>query len=102
MRISAAKFTNWRSIRELSFSAGRITALVGANNAGKTAILSALNFLMGAKWPQSRSLDDSDIYGRSRKAGMCIHVWFDPETDGLFSAWYQYAPEGEGETCARV
>lgn len=102
MRISSVKITNWRSIKDLSFSAGRITALVGANNAGKTAILSALNFLLGSKWPMSQSLEDSDFYGRSRKAGMCIQVWFEPETDGLHSAWYQYASESEGETGARV
>jgi putative ATP-dependent endonuclease of OLD family len=102
LRITHGKILNWHSIREVSFAAGRVTKLVGANAAGKTAILSALNFLMGSKWPSSQGLEDSDFYGHTRKAGMRIQVWFEPETDGPYSAWYQYAAEGEGETGGKV
>ncbi len=76
--------------------------MVGANNAGKTALLSALNFLMGAKWPSHQSLEESDFYGRTRRRGMRVQVWFEPEDGSPYSAWYEYASESRGETGARM
>jgi putative ATP-dependent endonuclease of OLD family len=101
MRLSAVKIKHWRSIREVSFSTGRVTALVGANNAGKTAILSALNFLMGPTWPSTRGLEDGDFYRRQRENGLKVEVWFE-EGAGLHSAWYEVAADEEGQTGARV
>jgi putative ATP-dependent endonuclease of the OLD family len=102
MRITSAKLTNWRSCREVSFAAGRITAFVGANNAGKTAILSALDFLMGANWPSVQRLEDGDFYGRTRKLGMRVQVWFEREQGEPYSAWFEVASEENGETGGRV
>ena len=101
MRLSGISIKNWRSIRELSFPIGRTTALVGANNAGKTAILSAMSFLMGPTWPSNRGLEDSDFYRRRRNDGMKVEIWFE-DGAGLHSAWYEAASDDAGETGARV
>lgn len=102
MRLSHIEIRNWRSIQRVSFPVGRITALVGPNNAGKTSILCALNFLMGSKWPMARDLDDGDFFRRSRSDGMLVKVNFERTGDNLDSAWFQYAEEGKGDTGARV
>ena len=102
MRIKHARIQNWRSCRDVSFSPGRITGLVGANDAGKTSILSALDFLMGSKWPTIQSLEDSDFYGRSRRNGLKIQVWFEPEDDAPYTAWFEVPPEPGGTSGARI
>ncbi|WP_181182774.1 MULTISPECIES: AAA family ATPase [unclassified Mesorhizobium] len=66
MKISRVQIANWRSIKHIDFYPQDICILVGANNAGKTNILSAINFLLGERWPMPGNLDDSDYYGRDR------------------------------------
>ena len=102
MRITHAKIQNWRSIREASFAARRMTSLVGANNAGKTGLLSALDFLMGSSWPSPQRLEDKDFFGRTRREGMKIQVWFEPMADAPYTAWFEVASASGGETGARV
>ncbi|MFC3631890.1 AAA family ATPase [Paracoccus angustae] len=58
MKITYVKIENWRSIKSVEFAPSDITVLVGSNNAGKTNILSAINFLLGERWP-SRSASRS-------------------------------------------
>ena len=43
---------NFRSIRHLSVDLGETTVFVGPNNAGKTAILDALRFVLTRRWGQ--------------------------------------------------
>ena len=43
MRISHISINYFRSIRDCSLSLHEITAIIGENNAGKTALLRALN-----------------------------------------------------------
>jgi putative ATP-dependent endonuclease of OLD family len=47
MLISHVVIQNWRSVKDTDFAPSDMTVLVGANNAGKTNILSAINFLLG-------------------------------------------------------
>lgn len=46
MRIHEVKIENFRSIKKATFRMNKITAVVGENNAGKTAVLRAINAVM--------------------------------------------------------
>jgi putative ATP-dependent endonuclease of OLD family len=76
MKISRVVIKNWRSVKHVDFQpAGNMTILIGANNAGKSNILSAINFLIGDRWPMSGNLLDTDFYLRDRKRE--IHIQLD-------------------------
>lgn len=55
MRLTSVKITNFRSCKDVSLDLGAMHALVGANNAGKSTILRALDFLFN---PSTSKLDD--------------------------------------------
>lgn len=82
MRISRIIIRNWRSVKEADFEPADMTVLVGANNAGKTNILSAVNFLIGDRWPMPGNLLDSDFYLNDRCREIFIQLDFD---DALYS-----------------
>lgn len=81
MRIAHVRIRGWRSIKDIQLRPGRVTALVGPNNAGKTSILSGLNFLLGDRYPQSQALEDKDFFGKRRDQGVEIAVEFEPVSD---------------------
>jgi putative ATP-dependent endonuclease of OLD family len=74
LKITRVQIANWRSIKEIDFNPEDICILVGANNAGKTNILSAINFLLGERWPMPANLDDADFYGRDRNNHVHIRL----------------------------
>lgn len=76
MKISRVIIRNWRSVKEADFEPADMTVLVGANNAGKTNILSAINFLMGDRWPAPGNLLDSDFYLSDRRREIFIQLDF--------------------------
>lgn len=49
MKIESVIITNFRSIKNAVIRMHDITAIVGENNAGKTAVLRALNSVMNFK-----------------------------------------------------
>jgi len=51
MKINKVVIKNFRSIKSLEFNPSNICVLVGENNAGKTNVLTAINFLLGEIWP---------------------------------------------------
>lgn len=77
MKITHVEIANWRSIKCIDFSPEDICILVGANNAGKTNILSAINFILGERWPMPANLDDSDFYDRNRDNSINIRLSLD-------------------------
>ncbi|MCV3240646.1 ATP-dependent nuclease [Mesorhizobium sp. ZC-5] len=77
MKITRVQIANWRSIKYVDFYPEDICILVGANNAGKTNILSAINFILGERWPMPANLDDSDFYGRIRDNSVYIRLCLD-------------------------
>lgn len=77
MRISRVIIENWRSVKYADFQPADMTVLVGANNAGKTNILSAINFLIGDRWPMPGNLLDTDYYLCDRARD--IHIQLDFE-----------------------
>ncbi len=91
MKISRVVIKNWRSIKEVDFRPSDITILVGANNAGKTNILSAINFLLGDRWPMPGNLDDTDYYLGDRKRPIHIELEFEnaPYTKVIFNTSYE-------------
>ncbi|WP_293678500.1 AAA family ATPase [uncultured Phenylobacterium sp.] len=74
MRITRVAIKRWRSIKDLQFYPDDITVLVGPNNAGKTNILSAINFLLGDRWPMPANLEDSDFYAGDRTRDIEIRL----------------------------
>lgn len=54
-----------------------MTILVGANNSGKTNILSAINFLIGDRYPIPANLLDTDYYLSDRERDIHIQLDFD-------------------------
>lgn len=77
MKITRVQIANWRSIKCVDFFPEDICILVGANNAGKTNILSAINFILGERWPMPANLEDSDFYGRNRDNSVYIRLVLD-------------------------
>ena len=77
MRISRAIIENWRSVKYADFEPTDMTILVGANNSGKTNILSAINFLIGDRYPIPANLLDTDYYLSDRERDIHIQLDFD-------------------------
>lgn len=77
MKIVYVRIENWRSIKSVEFSPADVTVLVGSNNAGKTNILSAINFILGDRWPMPANLQDSDYYAGDRTRDIVISLYLD-------------------------
>jgi putative ATP-dependent endonuclease of the OLD family len=77
VKIVYVRIENWRSIKSVEFSPEDVTVLVGSNNAGKTNILSAINFILGDRWPMPANLQDSDYYAGDRTRDIVISLYLD-------------------------
>src|SRR3982751_5363564 len=63
MRISRLRIENFRSIRDLSISLGETNVFIGANNAGKTAILDAIRIVLTRRWGQKGTgFTENDVH----------------------------------------
>lgn len=87
MRIRRIRIENFRSIKLLEFEPADICALVGSNNAGKTNILTALNFLLGETYPSRRGLLASDYYNQDTTKPIMIGVEFEPNDSNIQKVW---------------
>jgi len=76
MKITRVIIKNWRSIKDVEFYPSDMTVLIGANNAGKTNILSAINLLLGDRYPMPGNLADSDFYQGDRTKRLYIRIDF--------------------------
>lgn len=74
MKITRIEIDHWRSIKSIDFNPADITVLVGANNAGKTNIMSAVNFVLGERFPMPANLLDTDFYGSDRNNQISIVI----------------------------
>ncbi|WP_187149080.1 ATP-dependent nuclease [Phenylobacterium zucineum] len=52
MQISSVRIENFRCVRELELDLDETTVLIGANNAGKTAIMEAIRIVLTRRWGQ--------------------------------------------------
>lgn len=58
MKLTHVRIQNFRSCRDISIELGGMHALVGANNADKSSILRALDFLFN---PSAKSLNEESL-----------------------------------------
>ncbi len=58
MRLTTLRIQNFRSCRDITLEIGGMHALVGSNNAGKSTVLRALDFLFT---PNTKSLNEESI-----------------------------------------
>jgi putative ATP-dependent endonuclease of OLD family len=79
MRINRIKIKNFRSIQSLEFSVGRICALIGPNNAGKSNILLALHRVLARDWVSVSTFSEDDVYGRDANKDIEIALGLEPE-----------------------
>lgn len=76
MAVRKIHIENFRSIRELDFEPTMLTALIGKNNVGKSNVLSAIELLLGEKWPPY-ALKEDDIYNQDETLTGKIELYFD-------------------------
>lgn len=63
MRITRVHIENFRSVRNLDIELGDATVLIGANNAGKTAILDAVRIVLTRRWGQrGTGFTENDVH----------------------------------------
>lgn len=74
--LKKVEIKNFRSIKEGSVQLQNLAALVGANNAGKTNLLRAINFILGKKWP--KYFDPTDFCDFAEDDQGYIKLYFDP------------------------
>jgi len=78
MKIEKVHIKNFRSIKDLEFRfpESGIMVLVGANNAGKSNIVRAINNILGESW-WGKNIDEVDFYMRIRRNTIEIEIEFD-------------------------
>lgn len=62
MKITEIKIEKFRSIKKASFTVKDITAVVGENNAGKTAVLRAVNAVLNYQYEEANFINKSHQY----------------------------------------
>lgn len=69
MRVTTLSIEHYRSIEDVTirFPEGKPVVLFGPNNAGKSNILSAINRILGERYPTYVEMLDSDYYMRDKK-----------------------------------
>jgi len=77
MRITKVIIENYRSIKHVEIDFKSLFGLIGANSAGKSNILRALNLILGEKYPMPHSLSKKDFYNEDFSNNIKIEVYFD-------------------------
>jgi predicted ATP-dependent endonuclease of OLD family len=77
MSIKRIFIENFRSIKQINFEPTSLNALIGRNNVGKSNILSALEIVLGDKWPPF-VITENDLFNKDTSLKCTIEVYFDP------------------------
>lgn len=78
MKIKSIRLKNFRSIGDsIEIHLPQICAFVGANNAGKSNILSALNKVLGKDWITVNNFNDEDVYQKNAENDIQIDIEFE-------------------------
>jgi putative ATP-dependent endonuclease of OLD family len=84
MKLTQLRIQNFRSCRDVSLEIGNMQALVGANNAGKSAVLRALDFLFN---PSTKSLNEESFWNKDTTLEIRVEALFtglkEKETEAL-------------------
>lgn len=78
MKLTNVRIQNFRSCRDVSLEVGGMHALVGANNAGKSAVLRALDFLFN---PSAKSLNEESFWNKDTSLEIRVEAIFSDLTD---------------------
>ncbi len=71
--------TNYRSLESFELELTPMTVVVGANGAGKSTVLRAIDFLLGARWPSLSQMNlPADFTALDNTRSLKIQAWFDP------------------------
>jgi putative ATP-dependent endonuclease of OLD family len=73
MRLTSLRIQNFRSCRDIALQIGGMHALVGANNAGKSTVLRALDFLFN---PSTKSLNDESFWNKDTSLEIRVEAVF--------------------------
>lgn len=79
MKLKRVHIKNFRSCRDVKIECGPMHALVGANGAGKSSILRALDFLFN---PSITKVDEEIFWNNDTSLEIRIEALFDDLTDG--------------------
>jgi putative ATP-dependent endonuclease of OLD family len=85
LRLTRVAIENYRSIKQLEFKPKMLCALVGANNAGKSNILTALDLLLGSRYPTENSLTEDDFYERRADLPPFVSATFEYDDEAGFT-----------------
>ena len=105
MYISSVTIENFRCFGEGSkrlelFLSRGLTALVGENDSGKTAVIDALRFVLGTTDQELYRLEDTDFHGEGATREIKIVCAFEGLSDRdkrAFVEYLTYSKTGEGE-----
>ena len=73
MKLVYIRIHNFRSCRDVSLEIGDMHALVGANNAGKSSVLRALDFLFN---PSTKSLTEESFWNKDTTLEIRVEAIF--------------------------
>lgn len=92
MKLSTIRILNFRSCRDVALALGDMHALVGANNAGKSTVLRALDFLFN---PSTKSLDEESFWSKDTSQEIRVEAVFSDLADREQNALAAYlSPDG--------
>ncbi len=93
VKLAHVSIENFRSIKKLEFDfpESGLFVLVGANNAGKSNIITAIDAICGDGWFGPDKMEDHDHYLRDRDRQVRIELSFDDgKTAFMGSKWPEY------------
>jgi putative ATP-dependent endonuclease of OLD family len=95
MKLKHVHIENFRSIKSLDFDfpESGFLVLVGANNAGKSNIIRAINAICGEEWFGAEKMQDHDFYLRDRNRPLMVKLSFDNGYTAILSSsskWPDY------------
>lgn len=99
MKVDRVSIRNYKSIQSLDLDLSpRINVFIGANNVGKSNILSAMEWLMGPTYPTANRLERWDFFNGNEELPLKISLEFDDNNVLSFdSVWYdRYNREKHG------
>lgn len=73
MKLTHLRIHNFRSCREVALEVGDMHALVGANNAGKSSVLRALDFLFN---PSAKLLNEESFWNKDTSLEIRVEAIF--------------------------
>jgi hypothetical protein len=92
MRLTQLHIQNFKSCKDLTLQIGAIHALVGANNAGKSSVLRALDFLFN---PSTKTLSEESFWNMDLSREIRVEAIFESLTDAEKASLAPYLhPDG--------